>query len=390
MHPLNTPDPGCPRRRLAPVLCVLGPLCLWAAAGLPALAEEPDDQAASTSSEDETPRLRVHGFLTQAYAASDGEQVVGIPESGTTDYRTAALQLRYRMSDAGAFVIQLAHERLGKSPRAGLRDDVELDWIFYRHRLGDYTEVKVGRIPIPQGLFNEIRDVGTALPFYRPPQSVYGESAFATESVDGAVLSHSLFLGPDWLVDLDAFYGGWEFVESLDGETFVEARVEDALGLQVWARPPVPGLRLGLSAQTYLLSEGIRPPGEKERWRAWTGSLEWSTRRLVARAEYHETSGDADYTAYYGQVGVRLTPRLTLNLQVERAELAFESSRIPVGPRFEDTEVAGFSYAFNSDVVAKVEVHRTEGHFRSEAPGFSFFGPPADVTYGIVSLATSF
>lgn len=42
--------------------------------------------------QDETPaeKFTVHGYLTQAFAKSDGDQVLGIGNEGTTDYRRGA------------------------------------------------------------------------------------------------------------------------------------------------------------------------------------------------------------------------------------------------------------------------------------------------------------
>src|SRR6266545_3697550 len=61
-------------------------------------------------------KLQVHGYLTQAYGAAHGGTFLGIPEAGTADYRTAALQLRYTMSASDQFVWQFSHRRLGQSP----------------------------------------------------------------------------------------------------------------------------------------------------------------------------------------------------------------------------------------------------------------------------------
>src|SRR6185295_2209749 len=98
--------------------------------------------------------ITVHGFLTQAYASTDGHQFVGITEGGTTDYRSAALQLRADMTRKDSFAILIAHERLGESPVMSFRDEVELDWLFYEHRFAS-SAVKVGRVQIPFGIYNE-------------------------------------------------------------------------------------------------------------------------------------------------------------------------------------------------------------------------------------------
>jgi hypothetical protein len=123
-------------------------------------------------------KLFVHGYLTQAYARTNEHQLIGINDEGTTDYRMAALQFRYAITTNDNFVIQFSHERIGDSPVMQFKNDVELDWVFYEHRFNDATSVKVGKVQIPMGIYNEIRDVGTILPFYRPIFSFYFEGAY--------------------------------------------------------------------------------------------------------------------------------------------------------------------------------------------------------------------
>lgn len=66
---------------------------------------------AFAQNDDPEQKLTVHGFLTQAYAKSDGGTVLGITEDGTSDYRSLALQLRYAMSENDTFVLQLSTAR---------------------------------------------------------------------------------------------------------------------------------------------------------------------------------------------------------------------------------------------------------------------------------------
>ena len=100
-------------------------------------------------------KLSIHGYVSQAWATSEDHQIFGIPTDGTTDYRDLALQLRYDQSRENVFVVQLRHQRLGESPQAASMDDVTLDWAFYQRRFTDRFSLKVGRIPLPLGIFNE-------------------------------------------------------------------------------------------------------------------------------------------------------------------------------------------------------------------------------------------
>ena len=51
-----------------------------------------------------------------------------------------------------------------ESPFQVFQPDVALDWLFYEHRFADGA-VKVGRVKIPFGIYNEVRDVGTLLAY---------------------------------------------------------------------------------------------------------------------------------------------------------------------------------------------------------------------------------
>ena len=73
-------------------------------------------------------KLKFHGFLSQAWAKTDGEPFLGITEEGTTDYRNVALQLRYELAERQSVVFQLGHEQRGNSPREPFRDEVSGLW----------------------------------------------------------------------------------------------------------------------------------------------------------------------------------------------------------------------------------------------------------------------
>jgi hypothetical protein len=82
------------------------------------VADEPSPEAS---------KLTVHGFLSQAYGRADGETAFGIPNTGTTDYRTAALQFGYGLTDKDRLVIQLGHQRIGVADEGAFLPDVSLE-----------------------------------------------------------------------------------------------------------------------------------------------------------------------------------------------------------------------------------------------------------------------
>lgn len=363
--------------------------CALAVAGLrPAGAQE-----AAAPEEGPLSKLTVHGFLSQAYAWSDGGTLLGIAEEGTTDYRTAALQFRYAMTPDDDFVLQLSHERIGRNPFAQVTDDVEVDWVFYQHRFSDSLSLRAGKIKIPIGAYNEVRDVGTLLPFYRAPDSVYPVIGLVPETLTGLAVATRL-AGGRFSLDADFYGGEWEFRENSPPD--FRARVRDAVGCQLWLNMPLPGWRIGVGgSRGELVEVEIAPPGSVLDIRQFIASLEGKLGPVHLIAEYSDTDADRSYyTGYYGQLSWNVTDRLGAHFQHAESDLVLDLYRLPgPGPRvdldFSRETAFGVSWAWRRDVVLKAEYHRFEGYSLS-APLPALFGPPSDIDYGIVSLSTSF
>ncbi|HEX2224530.1 MAG TPA: hypothetical protein VHN15_10025 [Thermoanaerobaculia bacterium] len=382
-------------RPVAWVLALLLGLAVPLSAHSPHQGQEEGGEAVDAAEEDAEPKISFHAFFNQAYAMSDGHQVFGIPERGTTDYRNVALQVRYQITSRDIVVTQLSHERLGRSTLNEVRDDVELDWAFYERRLTDDTSVKVGKMQLPVGLYNEIRDVGTLLPLYAPPLNFYVEN-YASESVEGVMLSRRFAPDSDWSLDADLYYGGWDRVEQ-DPPTgrVVEARVENGVGTQLWLNTPVPDLRFGLSAIRFDVEGRLNQAQETDTFELYAlsaaarfGRVSLHTEGLWSQAPFRLTPEivlpHIVYLAYYGQIGLELTPKWSLNWQSDFAEVQFQSG-LPSVDLNED-HALGVSYRFRYNVVAKAEVHQNKGFMAENELTFI----PLKTRYGILSWSVSF
>lgn len=373
-------------------LCVLLPLLLvFLAAPLMALSE----------SDGSSSKLTVHGFATQAYAWTDGTQLLGITEDGTTDYRDLALQFRYRMTERDEFVIQLSHERKGKSPVQPFRADVEVGWAYYERDLSETSTLKIGRAPLPIGLFNEIRNVGTLLPFFSPPFSVYQEGSFTSETVDGLIYTKSFRPGTAWSLDLELYYGGWNLVESYSGIGTAQARADDAAGLHLWLETPVDGLSFGAGMNRYDLSGGVVRLDDSDTWKGYYLSAELDRERFVVRGEYYLRDmrikilgfpfPDVASEASYVQVGIRLNDHLSVYGQLDWIDIDLNAPYVPddIFVAWKDQAVS-LTYGFSSNVVLKLEVHENESYLTDDATGNFLLEEPPKTRYGILSLSTSF
>lgn len=375
---------------------------------------------------DQRSKLQVHGFLTQAYAKakflkggldspSQNEVELGIPEDGTTNYRNLAIQFRYEITPQDIVVVQLSNRSLGDSFITDLEDEVELDWGFYERRIGSDTSVKVGRVQIPMGIFNEIRDVGTTLPFYRPSFAFYNEGAFTAETLDGVVVSHNFASESDWSLETDAYYGEWDLVESLSaGSTrlFALARTTDSYGVQLWLNTPVSGLRFGLGGHNRKTKGGLflAPGVTSEAIDQWYFSVDGVFDKFTIRGEYREFNPtivlpfaalDAKLSSYYIQAGYNVAGPFHVWLQYENQVDDTSSPDLTKGFKRDfrtDTGIA-LNYFMTPNVVLKAEYHEVEEEQVTFAPVFIPPGtvkfepilvPADDGNYWIVALSASF
>ncbi len=343
-------------------------------------------------------KLSVHGFLTQAYADANFaerpvvptpggplpvglsptgfEAAIGIPEDGTTNYRFLALQFRYDISPKDVFTVQLSSRALGFSPNTKAEDEIEIDWAFYERRLTDHTSLKIGRVQIPMGLFNEVRDVGTILPFYRPAFNFYREGAFTSETVDGLSLTHEFLPGNDWGLEVSAYAGEWELiaVSPNDPESVPTiTRATDGYGYQIWVVTPLPELRFGTGLNSYESESegGFVPLDRTDIFHAsmegifgrFTIRAEWQTTDLLFAGFLPGTNLAIDFNAWYVQAGYQVTEKFSIWAQREEDTIDQSCACFLIDPperdNFPETAVA-LNYAFQPNIVLKGEYHWTE------------------------------
>lgn len=362
---------------------------------------------------EEDGKLQVFGFLTQAYGWSERGSIRGTSEDGSTDLRNLALQFRWQRSDREAVVVQLSHERRGNDFLFPDEDEVELDWAFYQLQIGARNELKVGRLNLPLGIYNEIRDVGTLLPFFDLPVSFYAGVLSTAETLDGVSFARTFAPRSEWDLEATAYFGGWEtFEQKVDLESRfllsnLPARAENGLGVQLWLNTPTEGLRLGAGFLTWQLESPLSGPGARNRWRSWHLSFDLARERWLFRSEMRRWRFEQDVGAFiggpslvanaerdgfYAQAGVWLTPRLALFGQVEDLALRDDSALVPQLEDFHQDAALSLNYRFRPDLLLKAELHSSDTFF----PLGSGDPPPGpgqlanEVEWAIVALSVDF
>lgn len=341
-------------------------------------------------------KFQFHGSLVWGYGQSDGLPVFGVPQTGTSDYKAIALQFRYQLDDQNQFVTQLLALSLGVSPLAAVTPAVEPVWAYYQHKEGDWT-FKVGRDPLPRGIFNEVRRIGTLLPFYRVGSDVYQETL---EYVDGVVVSRRFDLGKGWGVEGNAFAGGTDLTAEVPGATgvgVIQDRLEKLYGGQVWLNTPVKGLRAGAFAAGAIL--GGQP------YITTLYSLDGNFDHFFVRGEYTAFDAKAPkshYDAWYGMGGIKLGDKFTIASQymVTNRFIPLPAPVQPLTLQLSTDVAESIIYAPSANVAFKFEVHRKEGYaFDTNVPTFvpptappfiMGLAPASKANFLIASVAISF
>lgn len=360
-----------------------------------AFAEAPEDTAATPEKSSLASRFKFFGYINVAYGETDHHQYRGATPNGTFDFRSAALQGRFEANPDNEVVIQLANESVGDSPSDALRDDLELDWLFFRHRFKNGTSVRLGRVPLPIGIYNEIKDVGTALPFFRPSDNFYGEGTWTSDSVDGIVITHNFETGAGWNFDLDLYYGEWERIESDgNGRRYAKADISDAVGIFTWVNTPWNGLRVGFGYNQFTATGGaFLAPGvsDDENTRYFSLDGAWDPVTLRFEASRRNFTGGY-WQPYYAELGLQVAAKWKVNALYDVGKLYYA---IPFFATFDGDIEELWGLAVNYEIrpgwVAKLEHRWTKTLGQVEDRSLNmFFDQPLDIELTLVSVAVSF
>jgi hypothetical protein len=344
-----------------------------------------------------------HGSLTAAYAKSDGLGVFGIPKDGTFDYRALALQFGYKFDANDRVVVQLLHRAVGKSPLQPLMPELYPVYAFYERKAAGFT-IKLGRNPLPRGIFNEVRFIGTLLPLFRV--AINQETL---ENIDGVTVARSFELGKNWGLDATVVGGQSDikyFIPQATAAIVGKTRAENSLGAQVWLRTPLKGLRLGGFANRFdVRAEGAVPPSPPQFMQLLSVDGDFS--KGFVRAEFQKITAGRDakrssYANWYAQAGVKPTEQFTLLAEFNQFKtlLQFPAPLAALDLNLQNDIAVAVNFAPSSNVKYKFELHSTDGYsFDTQVPTVipptkpPFVMTPAPrskAVYGILSISVSF
>jgi len=354
--------------------------------------------------------LSVHGYLSQGFAISNGNQIFGITKKGTFDYRNLALQFRYDYDSQSNIIVQFSHKRLGASPLMKVEEDVELDWAYFGYQAWEWLALKVGKIQLPFGIYNELRDVGVLLPFYQVPYACYGEGNWMSETIDGTAVTFYFARDTDMPMSLDLYAGQWKWVEWLIFPNLVskdlnihvdEPDIKNAIGFKFWMETPLEGIQLGLGGYRGDIIGGVSFGDVlgigKENINVLHYSFDGNWYDYYLRSElttYFLTRNDIFAYSFYMQSGYRILENLFINAQgglyrAKNIPLTYAAKAIVDIDYYEDYALS-FTYAFLSNFVFKIEGHWNRGYLLEDRYMDYYRDDPFITQYGIISVSASF
>jgi len=268
--------------------------------------------------------VNIHGFISQGYLRSqDNNYLANDSSDGTFAFNEIGINFSKQLTDQLRIGLQIFSHDLG----AIGNNDIVLDWAFADYRWRDWLGLRVGKIKVPHGLYNEIRDMDMLRTNILLPQGVYNEIlrdtmvAFKGMGLYGNIpagsagsFSYYLLAGVGD-VKGDDNVGAVRYFNSLPTfEVAGDFEFKTSYMTSLEWRPPLEGLLLKhtyMSAKVEIPAKagGAAAIYESDRQVMFVYSIEYTWNDLVLAAELMKGRGDysVDIPAFGGivQEGLR-------------------------------------------------------------------------------------
>jgi hypothetical protein len=237
-------------------------------------------------------QLEVHGFISQGFLLTTANDYLAHSSHGSFEFTELGLNFTLPATDRLALGLQIFSHDLG--PTGDYR--ATLDWYSVDYHWKDWLGIRVGRVKLPFGLYNDSSDIDSARTAVLLPQSIYpAQNRDFLLAQTGVELYGYRGLGSAGGLDY-RFYGGTIFldVRPQPGSPFtvVDLNVPFVAGGRVLWGPPIEGLRLGGSLQFLRLETSLlggsnpAPITLNIPAMLWVASVEYTVRELLFAIEY--------------------------------------------------------------------------------------------------------
>lgn len=365
---------------------------------------------------------QVHGFASQAYLLSEGNNFFGESTEGSFDFYEAAVNGSVVLGNGLLASAQVMVRDAGLTDTGRPRLDYALlDWNALQGVDGS-AGIRIGRVKNAMGLFNDTRDVIFARPGILMPQSVYYDGAGLRGiffSSDGAQLYGSKTLGRHELsfsvnAALDRDFTHKERAvligDSPLGMLVDEIRVRDLAFAQIVDSYDGGRLTFALSHARARIDLDPKPtfPIEAElKARIYVASLRYNAERFSVTGEYMYTRSEsrsnfmgnsaAASDGGYVQLDVRMTPQWSTYARYDATFSdaddrdggeAAETPGVERHSRFAHDVTLGLSWKPDAHWGVWAEVHRIYG--TATAPALDNPGGADDERWTLFTVMAAF
>lgn len=336
-----------------------------------------------------TDSVAIHGFVSQAYIDTNGNNYFGRSDGGSFDFRELGINGYWQAHKNLNFAGQIISRNAGRESNSDPRVDFALADV---HIYSDYNSrfgARLGRIKIPLGLYNTTRDAPSARNGIFAPASVYFEQfRNALVSTDGGGLygsfsrpwgdfSFELYAGisdpgdeeMEYFVFKQATPGRFEDASMHGGQLMYEA-LDSGLRFAVsYTRPsldyqplvPFDPLMKGDVISDMLLYSG------QYNTEFWTFTAEYLL--MINNVKGFGPAFDdfrAKGESYYAQLDYRYRPDLTFSVRygeqiVNDEDRDGDKKFNPPYVGYGRNLMLGFQWDFAPGWIARAEYHRTTG-----------------------------
>lgn len=235
--------------------------------------------------------VETHAFLSQGYIKTTDNNYLAKSKFGSFNFTEVGINFTKHLNDDLRTGIQLFARNLG--PTGDF--NAKLDWFYLDYHYSDALGLRLGRVKLPFGLYNDTSDIDMARAPILLPQSIY-----PTQNRDFLLAQTGMELYGRKRIglfgDLDyRAYGGTILVdiENTPGSAVEvkELNVPYVAGGRLLWETPLEGLRVGATAQalrldTTLLYGGVTTVKGQVPALLWVGSIEYWKDSLLLSAEY--------------------------------------------------------------------------------------------------------
>ena len=328
--------------------------------------------------------LSLNGFMTIGMLKGDNDVAYyynTVADDFEYDFDAIfGLRLGLQVNDRTSVAFQIRTESRGDN-------EITVDWAYVDYEINDETHIRGGRIAMPLYLISEVKEVGYAYPWIRPPTQIYNVGSI--HSMQGFDMLYRFeFAGIDWLVQP---YVGSEDFDSDSTTGTVGASVDSTLtreldglyGMNILGETSWGSFRAGYTDTDVIGRVGgaVVLPSTQATFLGLGFTVDWHN--IVSYNEFIRLQIDGpspDRVAWYSTIGYRFGKWLP-HVTYGRGDGQDKTGKATLT---EDSTTLGVRYEVSNQSSLKVEWQQIDTD--PGTLGFGFSTDPID-TVNIVSIA---